>query len=127
MNQAPPCELAVCNALQSLTAWADSAPNLPFQADPKPLGVRLNCVAKSLGASPERAVTGREATEKALKSAPLNRFRILHFATHGFPADTARLSVGLAEPALVLRHPEHRQYIMKLIMHSELFRPSLAG
>lgn len=66
----------------------------------------LKCVAKSLGAPPERVTTGKAATETAVKAAPLKRYRIVHFATHGLlSAETSKFGKGLAEPALVLTPP----------------------
>jgi CHAT domain-containing protein len=67
----------------------------------------LKCVARSLGAPPDRVITGAAASETAVKAAPLSHYRIVHFATHGLlPGETAMLSHGLAEPALVLTPPE---------------------
>jgi CHAT domain-containing protein len=45
-------------------------------------------------------------TETALKKAPLNRYRVVHFATHGLLAgETATLAEARAEPALVMSPP----------------------
>jgi CHAT domain-containing protein len=66
----------------------------------------LKCVAQSLDAPAGRILTGPAATETALKHAPLDRYRILHFATHGLLAGQAqRLAATGAEPALVLTPP----------------------
>jgi len=67
----------------------------------------LTCVARSLGAKPGAVVLGKDMTETAIKSAPLSRYRVLHFATHGLLAgEVAQLANGRAEPALVLSPPE---------------------
>lgn len=67
----------------------------------------LKCVAKSLGAPSSSIVVGKDMTERALKKAPLNDYRIIHFATHGLLAgETAKLSQAHAEPALVMSPPD---------------------
>jgi len=67
----------------------------------------LRCVARSLGAGPSAVVLGKDMTEAAVKSAPLSRYRIVHFATHGLLAgETAQLIAARAEPALVLSPPD---------------------
>jgi CHAT domain-containing protein/tetratricopeptide (TPR) repeat protein len=66
----------------------------------------LACVAASLGAGPAQVHVGPEATETAVKRAPLDRYRIVHFATHGLLAsDTESFLPGVAEPAIVLSPP----------------------
>src|SRR5262249_47910603 len=55
-----------------------------------------------LGASEENIIVGADATKERLKAAPLQDYRVLHFATHGLVA--GGLS-GLREPALVLTLP----------------------
>jgi CHAT domain-containing protein/tetratricopeptide (TPR) repeat protein len=66
----------------------------------------LRCVARSLGAGPGAAVLGADMTETAVKSAPLNRYRVVHFATHGLLAgETAQFLKARAEPALVMSPP----------------------
>jgi CHAT domain-containing protein len=46
-------------------------------------------------------------TESALKKMPLNRYRVIHFATHGLLAgESAKLSSAHAEPALVMSPPD---------------------
>jgi len=66
----------------------------------------LKCVAQSLGV-PESQIQVREkATETAVKTAPLERYQIVHFATHGLLASETKQATGsLAEPALVLTPP----------------------
>jgi CHAT domain-containing protein len=66
----------------------------------------LKCVARSLGAEPRAVVLGADMTETAVKSAPLDRYRIVHFATHGLLAgETALFMNARAEPALVMSPP----------------------
>jgi CHAT domain-containing protein len=64
-------------------------------------------VAKSLGLSPDVIHIAQAATERAVKSAALDRYRVVHFATHGLLAGEVQqlVSVG-AEPALVLTPPD---------------------
>jgi CHAT domain-containing protein len=63
----------------------------------------LDCVATSLGASRSHVYAGPDATESAVKAAPLDRYRIVHFATHGLLASqTERFLPGIPEPAIVL-------------------------
>jgi CHAT domain-containing protein/tetratricopeptide (TPR) repeat protein len=67
----------------------------------------LKCVAQSLGV-PESQIQMREkATETAAKKAPLDRYQIVYFATHGLLAsETKRATGSLAEPALMLTPPQ---------------------
>lgn len=66
----------------------------------------LKCVARSLGADSRSIVVGAAMTEAAVKSAHLDRYRVIHFATHGILAsEMARLSSGTAQPALVMTPP----------------------
>lgn len=68
----------------------------------------LTCVARSLGASDRSLRLGPNMTEAVLKKTPLNRYRVLHFATHGLLAgETAALSNAQAEPALVMTPPDN--------------------
>jgi len=62
----------------------------------------LLAVARALGAPREAVLLREAATESRVKAAPLDRYRVLQFATHGLVA--GELS-GLAEPALVLTPP----------------------
>jgi CHAT domain-containing protein len=59
-------------------------------------------LAKSLKASENSVFFGEKATEAAVKTTDLSRYRIVAFATHGLLAGEFR---GLAEPALVLTPP----------------------
>ena len=69
--------------------------------------LELNCVATSLGAGPQFVHTRSNATETLLKKEPLDRYRVIHFATHGLLAsDTLDLTGTLSEPSLVLTPPD---------------------
>ena len=88
------------NGLANVTAVSKLCP-LPDTAH------ELTCVAKSLGAPASSIVLGKDMTERALKTAPLNRYRVLHFATHGLLAgETGQFAKAHAEPALVMSPPE---------------------
>lgn len=66
-------------------------------------GEMLRAVARATGADPAGAVlVGADATVPRVRQAPLDRYRIVAFATHGLVADDLP---GLAEPALVLTPP----------------------
>ena len=69
---------------------------LPDSAD------ELRAIAKALNAPLTSIQLGAAATERAVKSADLTRYRNLAFATHGLMAGEFK---GLAEPALVLTPP----------------------
>jgi CHAT domain-containing protein/Tfp pilus assembly protein PilF len=69
---------------------------LPETAD------ELRSVAKFLGAPATVVKLGKNATERAVKTAKLDDYRILHFATHALVAGEIN---GLAEPALVFSTP----------------------
>ncbi len=67
----------------------------------------LACVARSLGAPPTSLVLGNDMTEAAVKRLPLDRYRVIHFATHGLLAgETERFTKSRAEPALLLTPPD---------------------
>ena len=67
----------------------------------------LRCVAEGFGKQRKKLVIGKGFTETAVKQLPLERYRIIHFATHALLADqTQRLTATLAEPALVMTPPE---------------------
>lgn len=63
----------------------------------------LRAIAKTLGASPDDLLLGPRATVTALRQMPLERYRIIEFATHGLLSGDLE---GLTEPALVLTAPE---------------------
>jgi CHAT domain-containing protein/tetratricopeptide (TPR) repeat protein len=69
--------------------------------------LELSCIAKSIGASPKSLFVGQAMTEAALKKAPLDRYRVIHFATHGLKeGDVFRyVAPGRREPALVMTPP----------------------
>jgi CHAT domain-containing protein len=62
----------------------------------------LKAIAAALNAPDEALLLGSDATETRIRGSRLDRYRIVHFATHGLIA--GELS-GLAEPALVLTPP----------------------
>lgn len=67
----------------------------------------VRCVGRSLGARDDAIRLGRAMREEELKRMPLDRFRVLHFATHGLLAgEVANLSAEKAEPALVMTPPD---------------------
>jgi CHAT domain-containing protein/tetratricopeptide (TPR) repeat protein len=72
-------------------------PALPDTAD------ELRAVAKDLGASEGDVLLREAATVTAVKSMPLDQYRIIEFATHGLVAGEVG---GLSEPALVLSIPD---------------------
>ena len=66
----------------------------------------LKCVANSIGAAPDSVYLGDRATIASLRKADLEKYRIIHFATHGLVAGDLESADGtLAEPALVLSPP----------------------
>ena len=72
-----------------------------------PLGeteAELRQIANTLGAPQSEIFVGPRATERAVKTAALERYRILGFATHGLVAGELD---GLAEPALVFTPPDN--------------------
>lgn len=87
-------------ALADVERLRQEAP-LPETAD------ELCAVGRSLKARDSDILLGKGATERQLKqmneTSQLQRYRVLHFATHGL---TAGAPSGLAEPALLLTPPE---------------------
>jgi CHAT domain-containing protein len=81
--------LADVRALRELTPLPDTA-------------TELRAIAKVLKAPPDAINLGPAASETRVKSAPLDRYRVIQFATHGLVAGDLS---GLAEPALVLTPP----------------------
>jgi CHAT domain-containing protein len=71
-------------------------PALPDTAD------ELLSIARTLGGSPEAIYLQHAATEANLKQLPLDRYRVLGFATHGLLGGEIK---GLIEPGLVLTPP----------------------
>ncbi len=76
---------------------AEALPELPETAD------ELKAVAAKLGAAAGDIHLRRDATETAVKSAPLSDYRVIYFATHGLVAGDIR---DLAEPSLALSLPK---------------------
>jgi CHAT domain-containing protein len=76
---------------------AQALPQLPDTAD------ELNAVAKDLGAAASDIHLGADASETAVKRAPLADYGIVYFATHGLVAGDVK---GLGEPALALSVPK---------------------
>ena len=66
--------------------------------------VELKAVAHSLKVPDDDLKMGQAATETAVKSADLSKYRIVYFATHGLIAGEVK---GLGEPALVFSLPNH--------------------
>jgi CHAT domain-containing protein len=75
---------------------AKALPRLPETA------AELRAVAQNLGAPPESIHLRREASEAAVKHAPLSDYRVVYFATHGLVAGEVK---DLAEPSLALTLP----------------------
>ena len=71
-------------------------PPLPETAD------ELRAMAKTLSASDSDLLLGKQASETVLRQMPLDRYRVVAFATHGLMSGELK---GLAEPALVLTPP----------------------
>jgi CHAT domain-containing protein/Tfp pilus assembly protein PilF len=76
---------------------AQALPQLPDTAD------ELKAVAKDLGVAASDIHLGADASETAVKRAPLADYGIVYFATHGLVAGDVR---GLAEPSLALSIPK---------------------
>jgi CHAT domain-containing protein/tetratricopeptide (TPR) repeat protein len=76
---------------------AQALPQLPDTAD------ELNAVAKDLGVAASDIHLGADASETAVKRAPLADYAIVYFATHGLVAGDVK---GLAEPSLALSIPK---------------------
>jgi CHAT domain-containing protein/tetratricopeptide (TPR) repeat protein len=72
-------------------------PALPDTAD------ELREVAHDLGASDDDVRLGAAATVTAVRTMPLEQYRVIDFATHGLVAGEVS---GLSEPALVLSLPD---------------------
>lgn len=72
-------------------------PALPETAD------ELRAIARTLGASEDDLLLGERASEPILRQMPLDRYRVIEFATHGLLSGELK---GLTEPALVLTPPK---------------------
>jgi CHAT domain-containing protein len=69
-------------------------------------GDELRRVAQALGQPPTVVRLGKDATERAVKTAKLDDYRILHFATVAFVAGETASFADIAEPALVFTPPQ---------------------
>jgi hypothetical protein len=68
----------------------------------------LKCVAQSLAVPDSQVQLREKATETAVKKAPLDRYQIVYFATHGLLAsETKQVTGSLAEPSLMLTRQSH--------------------
>jgi CHAT domain-containing protein/Tfp pilus assembly protein PilF len=84
-----------------IRALAETLDQLPSTKD------EVLKIAKTLNADPGDIHTGLEATETAVKRAPLDQYRIVYFATHALVAgDIKAFAQAQAEPALALTIPE---------------------
>lgn len=80
------------------SATLSSLPRLPETAD------EIRFIATATGADPARDIfLGKDASESAVKSAQLDRYKIVAFATHGLVGGDLD---GLHEPALALSSPK---------------------
>ncbi|WP_119419850.1 CHAT domain-containing tetratricopeptide repeat protein [Desertibaculum subflavum] len=92
--------LAACRMDEGIDAAVlRKLPRLPETRD------EVQAVARALGAQSTATITGAKATEAAIVTTDLSRYRVVHFATHGLLAGEARC---LNEPALALAPPERR-------------------
>jgi CHAT domain-containing protein len=84
-----------------IPALAETLDQLPSTRD------EVEKVAKTLNAPASDIHTGLEATEAAVKQAPLDQYRIVYFATHALVAgDLKAFAQAKAEPALALTIPD---------------------
>jgi CHAT domain-containing protein/Tfp pilus assembly protein PilF len=88
--------------LAALFRGADAAtirelPALPETAD------ELRAIAEALGSPSDDLLLGERATVTAVERAPLDRYRVIEFATHGLLSGDLE---DLTEPALVLTPPK---------------------
>jgi CHAT domain-containing protein len=79
------------------TAIAQALAQLPDTAD------EVRAVAQKLGVPSRDLALGRNATETAVKTAPLSNYRVVYFATHGLVAGDIK---DLAEPSLAFSMPK---------------------
>ena len=81
-----------------LEALRKGLPALPETGD------ELRAVARELGAPDSEVRLGREVTVTNVRTASLEQYRVVDFATHGLVAGEVN---GLSEPALVLSLPDN--------------------
>jgi CHAT domain-containing protein/Tfp pilus assembly protein PilF len=87
-------------AIADTQSLAEALPSLPETAD------ELRAVAKQLGASSEDIRLGEAANVPNVKLAPLDKYRVVYFATHALVAgEVERFAKAKAEPSLVLSIP----------------------
>lgn len=87
-------------AIADTQSLAEALPSLPETAD------ELRAVAKELGASSEDIRLGEAANVPNVKRAPLDKYRVVYFATHALVAgEVERFAKVKAEPSLVLSIP----------------------
>jgi tetratricopeptide (TPR) repeat protein len=71
--------------------------------DPLPESAKeLRAIANAMGASDDDLLLGERASGPVIRQTPLERYRVIHFATHGLVSGGLK---GLTEPALVLTPP----------------------
>jgi CHAT domain-containing protein/tetratricopeptide (TPR) repeat protein len=71
--------------------------------DPLPeTATELKAIARTLGAPESEIYVRDRATEMMIKRTPLERYQVVHFATHGLVAGDVK---GLSEPALAFTVP----------------------
>ena len=81
----------------------------------------LRSVARLLNAPESTVILRRQATERAVKRAPLHRYRVVYFATHALVAGEVAQVGSRAEPALALTLPAKASTIDDgLLMASEV-------
>jgi CHAT domain-containing protein len=89
--------------LASLFRGATADPEKVRALPPLPeTAAELRTIAKTLGASEADLLLGARASEPVLRQMPLDRYKVIEFATHGLISGELK---GLAEPALVLTPP----------------------
>ena len=92
--------IKLAGLFRGATADVDAVRNLP----PLPeTAEELRAVASDLGADEGDLYLSDRATEPLLRQVPLDRYRVIEFATHALMSGDLQ---GLAEPALVLTPPK---------------------
>lgn len=70
--------------------------------------VEVQAIGRALGVASSDLKMGLDATETAVKQAPLDSYRIVYFATHGLVSgELAQFGKAKAEPALALTIPDN--------------------
>jgi CHAT domain-containing protein/tetratricopeptide (TPR) repeat protein len=94
---------AAATALSAI--YRNGRPDLRALRELTPLpetAAELRAIADALAAPDDALMLRHDATETRVRAAALDRYRVIHFATHGLVAGEMS---GLAEPALVLTPP----------------------